>query len=39
VAFFRERAPLVAQANGLAYPADLDRLISGHLDHLSADPR
>jgi len=32
LAAFREQAPVVAEANGLAYPADLDRLIGGHLD-------
>ncbi|MDP9185110.1 MAG: hypothetical protein M3O29_05530 [Actinomycetota bacterium] len=37
VTFFRERAPGVARSNGLTYPTDLDRLISGHLDHLTAD--
>lgn len=39
VTFFRERAPGVARTNGLTYPADLDGLISGHLDHLSAGGR
>ena len=30
--FFRERAPVVARANGLTYPTALDRLVGGHLD-------
>lgn len=34
VAFFRERAPGVARAHGLAYPEELDSLITGHLDAL-----
>jgi predicted nucleotidyltransferase len=38
VAFFRERAPGVARSHGLAYPTELDRLISGHLDDLAAHP-
>jgi hypothetical protein len=37
VAFFRERAPDVARSNGLTYPTDLDRLVSGHLDRLAAE--
>ena len=32
--FFQERAPVVAAAQGLAYPAELDALISGRLEHL-----
>jgi len=35
LAFFRERAPLVAGALGLTYPTDLDRLVGGHLEHLA----
>ena len=38
VAFFRERAPGVARSHGLTYPWELDRLVSGHLDDLGADP-
>ena len=34
LAFFRNRGPDVAQANGLTYPAELDRLIGGRLDDL-----
>ncbi len=34
LAFFRERAPRVAEANGLTYPTELDRLIGGHLEDL-----
>ncbi len=36
VRFFQERAPAVARAKGLPYPAELDALISGHLEHLLA---
>ena len=36
VRFFHERAPVVARAKGLPYPATLDALISGHLEHLLA---
>jgi predicted nucleotidyltransferase len=32
--FFRERAPSVARAFGLPYPAELDRLVGRHLEHL-----
>lgn len=32
--FFRERAPSIAQAFGLPYPAELDRLVGGHLERL-----
>lgn len=39
VTFFRERAPVVARTNGLTYPAELDRLISGHLARLGIDPK
>ena len=35
LAFFRSRGPDVAQANGLTYPAELDRLIGGRLDDLT----
>ena len=34
LAFFRERAPGIAQALGLLYPAELDRLVGGHLERL-----
>lgn len=34
LAFFRERAPGVAEAFGLTYPTELDRLVGGHLEHL-----
>ena len=34
LAFFRSRGPDVAHANGLTYPAELDRLIGGRLDDL-----
>ena len=34
LAFFRDRAPAVARANGLVYPTELDRLIGGRLDDL-----
>jgi len=34
LAYFRERAPIVAQANGLSYPAALGALIGGHLEEL-----
>jgi Streptomycin adenylyltransferase len=39
VASFRDRAPLVARMHALEYPIELDRLISGHLDRVEADPR
>ncbi len=35
LAFFRSRGPIVAQANGLAYPAQLDRLVGARLDDLT----
>ena len=35
LAFFRGRGPDVAQANGLTYPAELDRLIGGRLEDLT----
>ena len=35
LAFFRAHGPAVAQAHGLTYPAELDRLIGGRLDDLS----
>jgi hypothetical protein len=41
VSFFRERAPRVATAYGLSYPADLDRVMVKRLDDLtggSSDP-
>ena len=34
LAFFRSRAPKAAEAAGLAYPAELDRLAGGRLDTL-----
>lgn len=34
VAFHRERAPVVAEKNGLTYPTELARLITGQLDEL-----
>ena len=34
LAFFRERAPRVAEANGLAYPTELDHLVGGHFQDL-----
>ena len=39
VAFFRERAPLVAAANGLPYAAELDRMMVKRLDDLAARSR
>lgn len=30
LAFFRKHAPRVAEANGLAYPTELDQLVGGH---------
>jgi predicted nucleotidyltransferase len=33
--FFRAHGPEVARANGLTYPAELDRLIGGRLDDLT----
>jgi predicted nucleotidyltransferase len=36
VAFHRERAPVVAAAQGLTYPEELARLIGGQLDELTA---
>jgi hypothetical protein len=35
LAFFRSRGPDTAQANGLTYPEELDRLIGGRLDDLT----
>ena len=35
LAFFRAHGPEVAHANGLTYPAELDRLIGGRLDDLT----
>ena len=34
VAFFRERAPEIARANDVDYPADLADLVTGHLEEL-----
>ena len=34
LAFFRERAPRVAEANGLAYPTELDHLVGGQFQDL-----
>ncbi len=34
LAFIRQRAPGVAEALGLSYPTELDRLVGGHLEHL-----
>jgi predicted nucleotidyltransferase len=39
VAFFRRTATAVAATNGLAYPTELDQLVSGHLDRPAPDPR
>ena len=35
LAFYRERAPVVAEANGLRYPAELERLMCGRFDALT----
>jgi len=35
LAFFRSRGPDAARANGLTYPAELDRLIGSRLDDLT----
>jgi predicted nucleotidyltransferase len=37
VAFFRERAPRVAEAYGLTYPVELDRVMVNRLDELAGD--
>jgi hypothetical protein len=39
VSFFRERAPIVAVAHGLTYPAELDRLMGARLERLRDAPR
>jgi predicted nucleotidyltransferase len=39
LAFYRERAPVVAQAYGLTYPVELDQLMSGRLDLLARTAR
>jgi predicted nucleotidyltransferase len=38
VAYFRMRAPVVAEAYGLGYPAELERLMRGRLDPLVVSP-
>ncbi len=37
VAFFRHTATVLARTKGLAYPTELDALVSSHLDRLDAD--
>ena len=39
VNFFRERAPVVASAYGLTYPAELEGLMCDRLDTLARDAR
>jgi predicted nucleotidyltransferase len=39
VNFFRERAPVVASAYGLTYPAELEELMCDRLDRLARDAR
>jgi predicted nucleotidyltransferase len=39
VDFFRERAPVVASAHGLVYPAELEALMCRRLDTLARDAR
>jgi predicted nucleotidyltransferase len=39
VNFFRERAPVVASAYGLTYPAELEELMCARLDTLARDAR
>lgn len=39
VNFFRERAPVVASAYGLTYPAELEGLMCDRLDTLAPDAR
>jgi predicted nucleotidyltransferase len=39
VDFYRERAPVVATAHGLTYPAELERLMCNRLDDLVRDSR
>jgi hypothetical protein len=39
VNFYRERAPVVASAYGLTYPAELERLMCNRLDTLVQDSR
>ena len=34
LAFFHERAPNIAEVFGLPYPAELDRLVGGHLERM-----
>ena len=36
LAFFRSRAPAIAEAHGLTYPEALDRLAGARLDDLDA---